>query len=633
MRFSQEFLADIRERVPLSQIVGRAVSWDRRKSQPGKGDYWACCPFHHEKTPSFHVDDRKGFYHCFGCHQSGDHLRFLTDHDGLAFPDAVKALAESAGISLPEDDAPPDPRIARRRQDRAVLEAAAKVFCNALWGPGGRNARTYAAERGLTEETLRTFDFGFAPDGHGVLTRQLADSGFDTGAMVRAGLAVERDGGVRERFRGRLILPIHDHRGQIVGFGGRTLDGREPKYLNSPETPLFDKSTILFNAHRARGAAHRTGRLFIVEGYLDAVALAEAGIGEVVASLGTALTEAQIKRAWSLADEPIVCFDGDKAGQAAADRAVDRVVPLVAGGRTIQLLHLPKGQDPDDVVRAEGPEGFDRLAARATPLVEALFAREASRGTDTPERIAALEERLSAIAGRIEDERLSRLYQSAFREQVFALSRRAGKGQRVAPPPRQTLSAPATRDKALLDLERIVLGLMIFKPRFIEEFGERMGENTFVSAAHASFAAALTETFGARLPDTSAELLGDLPANQRMCLGEIWGDAQDEPGKRLLERFSILACEPDERFLARCMGLFLDRLDLRAEVAELAREPQRLAATGSGPGTEARLLSLSAAIAAQKSAIQDAERALADDAAALRRQYAAIGTDETDSQD
>ncbi|MEM8855683.1 MAG: DNA primase [Pseudomonadota bacterium] len=633
MRFSQEFLADIRERVPLSQIVGRAVSWDRRKSQPGKGDYWACCPFHHEKTPSFHVDDRKGFYHCFGCHQSGDHLRFLTDHDGLAFPDAVKALAESAGVALPEDDAPPDPRIARRREDRAVLEAAAEVFRNALWGPGGRNARTYAAERGLTDDTLRTFDFGFAPDGHGFLTRQLADKGFDAAAMVRAGLAVERDGSVRERFRGRFILPIHDHRGQIVGFGGRTLDGREPKYLNSPETPLFDKSTILFNAHRARGAAHRSGRLFIVEGYLDAVALAEAGIGEVVASLGTALTEAQVKRAWSLADEPIVCFDGDKAGQAAADRAMDRVVPLVAGGRTIQLLHLPKGQDPDDLVRAEGPEGFARLAARAMPLVEALFAREAARGTDTPERIAALEERLAAIAGRIEDERLSRLYQSAFRDQVFALSRRAGKTQRVPPPPRQTLAAPATRDKALLDLERIVLGLMIYKPRFIEEFGERMGENTFVSAAHASFAAALTESFSARLPETPAELLGDLPASQRMCLGEVWGDAQDEPGKRLLERFSILACEPDERFLARCMGLFLDRLDLRAEVAELAREPQRLAATGSGPGTEARLLSLSAAIAAQKSAIQDAERALADDAAALRRQYAAIGTDESDSQD
>ncbi|WP_108662987.1 DNA primase [Acuticoccus kandeliae] len=623
MRFSKDFLASLRERVPLSEIVGRVVTWDRRKSQPGRGDFWGCCPFHEEKTPSFHVDDRKGFFHCFGCHASGDHLGFLTEHDGLDFVDAVKQLADRAGVSLPESgESERETEAARRRRvERGALEAATALYESTLWGTGGAAARRYAIDRGFTEETLRHFGFGLAPNMQGFLTRHLTGEGVAERELERTGLAVRTDQrGLRDRFRGRLMVPIHDPRGRIVGFGGRTLDGREPKYLNSPETPLFDKSSLLFNAHRARGAAHRNGRLVIVEGYLDAVALSQAGVEETVASLGTALTEAQIQLAWQFADEPILCFDGDRAGRAAAHRAMDRIVPLLSGGRSFQFLAMPEGQDPDDLVRDGGRAAFEALAAQASPLVDALFQREADKGADTPERIAALEQRLEALAASIADERLGKLYRNAFRDRVFALRRSRPSIPTPPKPAAAAISAPAAMDRSLLDLERLALGLLVLRPHFIERYGERLTAATFISEAHAGFAALLAETYAQCLPENPETLTEALPASARMCLSEVWGEGTHAVGPRLAQRFSILACDPDDDFLGRCMDLFLNRLNLRAEMAELAQEPKRFAA-GGGDG-EARLLSLSVAVQEHSNALQDAERALADEAATLRRKKA-----------
>lgn len=625
MRFSQDFLARLRDAVPLSEVVGRAVTWDRRKSQPGKGDFWACCPFHHERTPSFHVDDRKGFYHCFGCQASGDALRFLTDHGGLDFPDAVKALAEMAGVSLP-DAAAPQPEGARRaRAERAALEAAAALFEATLWGAGGAGARDYAVRRGFSEETLRAFGFGLAPGTQGFLVRQLLREGHTEEALERAGLAVRRDGGpLRDRFRGRLMVPIHDARGRIVGFGGRTLEGREPKYLNSPETPLFDKSALLYNAHRARGPAHRAGRLYVVEGYLDAVALAQAGVEEVVASLGTALTEAQVRLAWQLAEEPVLCFDGDKAGRAAAHRAIDRILPLLSQGHSFHFLALPEGQDPDDLVRSGGREAFEACAARAKPLVDAVFEREVEKGAETPERFAALEARLEGLAGTIADERVARLYRSAFRERLFQL-RRQRPASRPAPPARRgaPLAAPAAADRTLVDLERITLGLLLLRPRLIERFEDRIDAETFLIAAHAGFAGLLCETYGRVLPETTEELIAALPESARMVLGEVWGDPAAAVGPRLVERFTILGANPPDVFIERCVALFLDKLNLRVERARLEAEPARLAEAGDG--CEARLISLWTAIADRAGEIAEREQALADEAAAIRRNPAAEG--------
>lgn len=626
MRFSSDFLASLRERVPLSEIVGRVVTWDRRKSQPGKGDHWACCPFHQEKSPSFHVDDRKGRFHCFGCHASGDHLTFLTEHDGLDFVDAVKALAEHAGVAI--EEAPRAEAAERRRREvRSALEAAAALYGETLWSPSGQAARDYATGRGFTEATLRQFGFGLAPSAQGYLSRTLARDGFKDDDLEAVGLAVRRDGTLRDRFRGRLMVPIHDGRGRIVGFGGRTVEGRDPKYLNSPETPLFDKSRLLFNAHRARGPAHRASRLVIVEGYLDAVALAQAGVEEVVASLGTALTEDQIRLAWAMADEPVLCFDGDDAGRAAANRAIDRILPQLAPGKSFGFLALPDGQDPDDLVRAGGRAAFETLAGAAVPLVDAVFRRELEKGADTPERLAALEARLDALAATIPDERVGRPYRSAFRERLYELRRArfVPSGKRQPPVHRPAIAPPAAVDRALLDLERLALGLLLLRPRFIEAFGERLGAETFNSEAHAGFAALLVETYARTGAATADELVAALPDRARLTLSEIWGDGGHPVGPRLLERFSVLECEPDDAFLARCMTLFLNRLQLRAELAELLDEPRRLADAGGG-GADGRLLSMSAAVDARRSALADVERALADEAALLRRRKGTTGT-------
>ncbi|WP_075222178.1 DNA primase [Acuticoccus yangtzensis] len=665
MRFSQDFLAGLRERVPLSAIVGKAVTWDRRKSQPGRGDFWACCPFHQEKSPSFHVDDRKGFYHCFGCHESGDHITFMTSHGGMDFLDAVKAMAEEAGVSLPETSREEPREMKRRRVERGALEAAAALYTQTLWGMSGQDAVRYATGRGFAEDTLRAFDFGLAPSVRGAVTRALTGEGISEAELERTGLATRRDGRMVDRFVGRLMVPIHDPRGKIVGFGGRSLDGRDPKYLNSPQTPLFDKSKLLFNAHRARGPAHRRNRLFIVEGYFDAIALAQAGIGEVVASCGTALTEDQIGLAWAMADEPILTFDGDKAGRMAAQRVIDRVLPLLSGGRSVQFLHLPNGQDPDDLIQEGGREAFEALAARAVPLVDALFAREAEKGADTPERLAALDDRLEALVATIRDERVARNYRDALRERAWDLRRqqraerpraggsRYGQGQRpgaaqgaghgggrgakaggwqggagqgaprLTAPPAMPIAAPASVDRALLDLERIALGLMILRPRLIEDFAEKLDPAAFVNEAHGGFASLLSETFATHLPETAAELIAALPPQGQMCLAEVWGDPEAEVGPRLLQRFAILECEPGDEFLARCMKLFVGRLALRSEMEELKAEPERFVADRSD---DERLIRLTVAMHEHQTLLQNAERELADEAATLRRKRAGGGT-------
>ncbi|MEM6762027.1 MAG: DNA primase [Pseudomonadota bacterium] len=630
MRFTQDFLASLREAVPLSQVIGRVVSWDRRKSQPGKGDHWACCPFHEEKTPSFHVDDRKGFYHCFGCHASGDHIRFLMDHQGLDFPDAVKSLAETAGVAIPDAPRVDSRRERERRVGRSALEAAQDLYTATFWSGDGRAARAYAHQRGLSEHTLETFGIGLSPPTAGVVSRHLKAEGFSDGDLEQSGLAVRSDrGGLRDRFRARLMVPIHDARGRIVGFGGRTLDGGEPKYLNSPETPLFNKSELLYNAHRARGAAHRANRLFVVEGYMDAIALAQAGIETVVASLGTALTEAQIKLAWQMADEPVLCFDGDQAGRGAASRALDRIVPLLTAGKSFQLLALPQGQDPDDVVSEGGAAAFEALAGKATPLVNALFEREAEAGTQTPERMAALEARLDRIAGAIEDGRLSDLYRRAFRDKLFEL-RRAGRqsarpsgrqqNSKLPTPPlasRGPIAPPAGEEHALLELERLVLGLMIREPTLMERYGERLSALRFAVSAHQGFCGYLLEAYQASLATGAGEIIAALPAPARMCLSEIWGPTDDPAGPRLKERFSILAYSPDQSFIAQCADVFLKRLEMRQLATDLTVASGAVATGGNA--AESRLLSLSAVVETEQLALAEAERILADRATALRR--------------
>jgi DNA primase len=409
--FPPAFLDELRSRVGLVQVVSRRV-----KLQKAGREWKGCCPFHNEKTPSFYVNEDKAFYHCFGCGAHGDVIRFVVEQEGLRFPDAVRSLAAEAGIEVPEESAEAREREREKAGLHDVMAEAASWFAGQLAGLSGANARRYVGERGLTPETVERFGLGFAPDGN-KLKAALKIHGEDK--LTECGLighAEDRDESY-DRFRGRLMFPIRDPRGRVVGFGGRILGDGQPKYLNSPDTALFDKGRLLYNLDQAGPVARKSARLFVVEGYLDVIALAQAGIAEAVAPLGTALTEQQLQLLWRIVPEPILCFDGDKAGLAAAGRAARRALPLLRPGCSLRILTLPQGQDPDDMIRRHGPEHFLKLAEGAEPL-HAFLWRTTLEATDasTPERRAGLRQELREIAGEIADTEIKALYNNAFRE-------------------------------------------------------------------------------------------------------------------------------------------------------------------------------------------------------------------------
>jgi DNA primase len=422
---SPQFLDELRARTSLSAVVGRQVKLIRAGRE-----YKACCPFHQEKTPSFTINDEKGFYHCFGCGAHGDAIRFLTEARGLPFMDAVKELADAAGMDVPA----PDPR-ARERAEKAsglydVMEAAARWFADQLAGIEGAAARAYLERRGLTPASIAKFGFGFAPDSRTKLKNALKDLGVDK--LVEAGLLIEPEVEGQapakepyDRFRGRLMIPIRDQRGRTIAFGGRILGEGEPKYLNSPETPLFDKGRTLFNLDKAGPASRTSGRLLLVEGYMDVIALDQAGIGEAVAPLGTALTEGQLERMWRLVPSPLLCFDGDSAGEKAAVRAALRALPHVGPGRSLAFVTLPAGQDPDDVVRSGGRGALESLLDRAEPLVDRLwrYLRD-SEPLATPEEKAGLRRRVTDHVSAITDPDVRDQYRSELLSRFNSLTRR-----------------------------------------------------------------------------------------------------------------------------------------------------------------------------------------------------------------
>ncbi|WP_306120192.1 MULTISPECIES: DNA primase [unclassified Roseitalea] len=434
MRFSQTFLDEIRERLPISEVIGQRVTWDRRKTNARRGDYWACCPFHGEKTPSFHCEDRKGRYYCFGCGASGDHFRFLTELDGLAFPEAVERIASMAGIAMPE----PDPEAEQRERQRAtlhdVMEQAANFFESRLQMQAGAAARAYLRDRGLTAETIARFRLGYAPDSRSALKEHLAQKGATKDQIEQCGLVVHgEDIAVSyDRFRDRIIFPIEDAQGRVIAFGGRAMSADVPaKYLNSPEGPLFHKSDVLYNFRRARSAATRGGRLIAVEGYMDVIALDQAGISTALAPLGTALTESQLGRIWRVSEEPVLCFDGDQAGLRAAFRTLDLALPELKPGRSLRFALLPDGTDPDDLVRDGGARAFEGVLGEARSAADMLWLRETGgRSFETPERRAQLEAALREATGRIGDDSVRRHYAQEMRERVAAFFGMSGGGQR-----------------------------------------------------------------------------------------------------------------------------------------------------------------------------------------------------------
>ncbi len=425
MRFSDAFLDEIRNRLPITQVVGEHVVWDKRKSQPGKGDMWACCPFHSEKTPSFHADDRRGRYHCFSCQASGDHFRFLSERTGISFPEAVEKLANLAGVPMPKRDAQSEKRDMQRRSLYDVMEMATKYFESALSANIGAQARGYLHERNITPKVQSRFRIGFAPQSRNGLKEYLASNGVSSADMIATGLVVhgENIAVPYDRFRNRVIFPIQDFRGKIIAFGGRALSSDVPaKYLNSPETELFHKRKTLYNGQTARQAAYQGKELIVVEGYTDVIALVGAGFDGAVAPLGTALTQDHLALLWRMADVPVLCFDGDEAGKKAAARTIDIVLPLLKPGQSVRIATLPQGQDPDDIISKQGRDAFAKVIDEAIVLSEMAFGIE-SGGVlpQTPEARAALEMRLRQRANSIADQSVRRHYVQAFDEKLRKL--------------------------------------------------------------------------------------------------------------------------------------------------------------------------------------------------------------------
>lgn len=498
MKFSPSFLDDIRGRVSISSVVGRRVAWDRRKTNAGKGDYWACCPFHNEKSPSFHVEDRKGRYHCFGCKQSGDIFTFLVEKEGASFPEAVERLAAEAGLAMPvvsADDV-------RREEVRAslydVMEIATKFFEAELQAARGAKARGYLSDRQLSSSIQKEFRLGYGPDDRHALRDHLASKTVSVEQMAEAGLVISGDDipVAYDRFRDRVMFPIRDPRGRVIAFGGRALKADVPaKYLNSPETPLFHKGAVLYNHDKARAAAHEAGEIIASEGYMDVIALHRAGLTHAVAPLGTALTEDQLALLWKMVAEPTLCFDGDSAGIKASYRALDLALPLLKPGHSLKFAVLPEGQDPDDLLKSNGPDAVKAVIAAAQPLSEVIWRRALDENDrSTPERKAQFEKDLRILVSQIGDENVRKHYMADIStrfDQLFQRGSARGnfrsklpffaqktwkKGQKTWETPQpassalKALAASTGAAKALERRERLIVLAFINHPELIHDF-------------------------------------------------------------------------------------------------------------------------------------------------------------------
>ncbi len=481
MRFSDTFLRQLRDRASIADYAGRKLAWDKRKSRPAAGDYWACCPFHTEKSASFHVLDTKGIYNCFGCGEKGDIFTLTMKLEGVSFPEAVAQTAERAGMAVPADETEDRAGADRRRRLYDVTAKAAALFAEALASRPAAPARAYLEKRGFTPEICARFGIGFAPDSWTWAIERLREAGFTIGEIIAAGLAREAEGKRPiDTFRGRITFEIADPGGKIVAFGARALDpAAKAKYINSPETPLFHKGATLYRLKQARELLAKTkaAGLVVAEGYFDVIAFERAGIG-AVAPLGTALSEDQLALIWRAGPEPTLCFDGDDAGQRAAARALDLALPHLGPEKTLRIALIANGADPDDIYRNAGAEGLAQTIAAASPANEALFegARRLAR-LGTPEGGAAFKDRLRKAASRIADAETRKLYLSELLSRADALLRSARpskgpRGFRAEPPAVASAELRAAAARPPSASAEQFLRLAIDHPSVLARYGE-----------------------------------------------------------------------------------------------------------------------------------------------------------------
>ncbi len=614
MQFPPSFLEEIRNRLPLSQVVGRSVSLKR------KGREWAgLSPFNKEKTPSFFVNDEKQFYHCFSSGKSGDVFTWLMESEGMSFPEAVEALAAQAGLQMPM----PDPQAARREERRRSLydayEAAAEHYAAMLFQPEGEAARGYLERRGLSEDAIRDFRLGYAPRDSAAFITAMKQRGIDSALLLEGELARNPDDGRPPYafFRDKVIFPVADRRGRIIAFGGRRLerpgqDAAGPKYINSADHPLFHKGETLYAIDKAREAAAKGKPLVVVEGYMDVIALHGAGLTGAVAPLGTALTENQIGALWQMlpeeAADPVLCFDGDRAGRGAAARAVERALPLLRPGRSLRFAFLPEGEDPDSLIAKSGVGAMQVLLDQAIPLSEMLWrVTLGDRPPQTPEQHAGLKKKLMAATEKITDRDIAGLYRRDLNDRLWALRRGDRPRDRRFGPSRQPAAAQYRSVNSIAPIrapmadasERLLLLILYRHPDLFDEVGEEFAALSFQDRDVAGLHEMMLTILSATEPDARAEALAQAPLSAvadriaRDCAAHLypfgrpdadleaaradWEGFQAVLRQRALEKDFVAAREtcrmnPGDSHAEARMNALREALDVATEALSLWRD-------------------------------------------------------------
>ena len=491
MSLPTEFFDELRTRASIAQVAGRKISWDQKKTNINRGDYWAPCPFHQEKTASFHVDDKKGFYYCFGCQAKGDALSFIRETENVNFMEAVEILARECGMTVPAQD-PKAVEISKKRDSLSEIVEEANIFYqNQLKSEAGHIAQAYMKKRQLKKEWQVMFQIGFAPNNANQLEKHLSAKNISVEKMIEAGLVAKSDDGKKtyDRFRNRIIFPIKDIRGKGIAFGGRALDPNAPaKYINSPESSLFDKGRTLYNHKNARDNLKKGNHLIVAEGYMDVIALTAAGFNAAVAPLGTAITESQLRMMWRLTDEPVIALDGDQAGISAAMRAIDLALPLLTIGKSLRFAVLPQGQDPDDIIKSDGKERMKEIIQNAVPMIDLLWQRALEgQNLDSPDRRAAFDASLKNITKKILEPTIRNHYFAALKAKRSDLLRTTGitksniftKNKKntfaTIGAKSSTLATKSSDEKTVKSVRDVVIFAILFThPELMKEFSYRL---------------------------------------------------------------------------------------------------------------------------------------------------------------
>lgn len=578
MALPPAFLDELRARTPMPSLVGRRV----RLSKSGR-NWKGLCPFHNEKSPSFYVYEDS--FHCFGCGAHGDAFAFVMRAEGLGFMEAVERLSGEAGLDVPKPTPEAAAREARARDLHGVLEAAEAAYRRRLHTAEGAEGLAYLRKRGLTDETIARFGLGWSGGGRGVLAAELRELGITPAQLIEAGLMQPREeGGASDLFFNRVMFPIRDRRGRTISFGGRMLGDGQPKYVNGPETALFSKRRNLYGLDLAREGVFRGATLIVAEGYMDVIALHQAGFTGAVAPLGTALTAEQLEALWRVSPEPVLCFDGDAAGSRAAGRAAEVALPLLTPERTLRFATLPPGDDPDTLIRKAGPGAMQSLLEAAQPLADALFGLIAgARLPEGPEARAAIRNRLAAAAAAIPDKALAAEFRGALFNRFFAQSRRPG--ARTAP--RHPRPVP---DAASIQAQRarIILAICLHHPDLLREVEEPL---------------ALLELPEGPAKQVRDALLAWIPRAERLDSVELIAHLAQSPVSAASAWVLRPAGLPME---ARSGAQPKEALDAfwqifgflrgEAELAEDARAAEAAFAGSNDPAAQARLIRLRAAL-------------------------------------